>query len=371
MRPPDAESVVLRDEIAQSFGSGFDSMMLVIRGETIDQVLTRVHAAAEGAREMVADGVLTGFDALTTILPPPDRQRQSLAWLEEERDDRLDTVRIRETFEAALAAEGLRVDAFGHGLDLAQQALAPDQPIDVDELVASPTTGPLLERYLKPTGDGGWQSVVYLYPPPRIWRRQPPPEARELADRLGPETVLTGANVVSSFLRKRVLRDAVIVGLIGLVLVALLLWLDYHRWLDTLLSMLPLFFGISWMLGAMAALGMAMNFMNIFVSTMIIGIGVDYGVHMVHRYREVGEGDRPTFERGLSETGKAIVMAALSTIMGFGSLSLSHYPGLRSIGLVAILGAISTSLVAITLLPAYLSLRYRRRQEAEALPRGA
>jgi predicted RND superfamily exporter protein len=61
------------------------------------------------------------------------------------------------------------------------------------------------------------------------------------------------------------------------------------------------------------------------------------------------------------ETGKAIVLAALSTTVGFGSLSLSHYPGLQSMGKVAILGALATALVAITLLPAYLLLHHRRR----------
>ena len=143
----------------------------------------------------------------------------------------------------------------------------------------------------------------------------------------------------------------------GLVLVALLLWLDYRRLSDTLISLAPLAIGIVWMLGAMVALDIAMNFMNIFVSTMIIGIGVDYGVHMIHRHRESrGAGVEQRLE-GLVETGKAIALAALSTMIGFGSLSLSHYPGLRSMGLVAILGALTTSLVAITVLPAWFALR--------------
>ena len=60
---------------------------------------------------------------------------------------------------------------------------------------------------------------------------------------------------------------------------------------------------------------------------------------------------------GLVETGKAIALAAMSTMIGFGSLSLSHYPGLRSMGLVAILGALTTSVVAITVLPAWFALR--------------
>jgi predicted RND superfamily exporter protein len=55
------------------------------------------------------------------------------------------------------------------------------------------------------------------------------------------------------------------------------------------------------------------------------------------------------------------VLAALSTVVGFGSLSLSHYPGLQSMGHVSILGAASTALVATTMLPAFLSLCMRRR----------
>jgi predicted RND superfamily exporter protein len=114
--------------------------------------------------------------------------------------------------------------------------------------------------------------------------------------------------------------------------------------------------GIVWMLGAMAVLKIPMNFMNIFVSTMIIGIGVDYGVHMIHRYREFARRAPGRVQAGLVETGKAITLAAMSTIVGFGSLSRSHYPGLSSMGVVAILGAVSTCLVAITVLPAFLAL---------------
>ncbi|MFQ5351430.1 MAG: MMPL family transporter, partial [Thermoanaerobaculia bacterium] len=62
---------------------------------------------------------------------------------------------------------------------------------------------------------------------------------------------------------------------------------------------------------------------------------------------------------GMVQTGKAIAVAALSTMIGFGSLSLSHYPGLRSMGLVAILGALTTSVVAITVLPAAFALRLK------------
>jgi predicted RND superfamily exporter protein len=119
-----------------------------------------------------------------------------------------------------------------------------------------------------------------------------------------------------------------------------------------------------WMLAAMAGLGIPLNFMNIFVTTMILGIGVDYGVHVIHRYREARDQDHAELHRALSETGNAIVVAVLTTVCGFGSLAVSHYPGLRSLGYVAILGASSSALVAITLLPAFLAWIRSRREGA-------
>jgi hypothetical protein len=109
-----------------------------------------------------------------------------------------------------------------------------------------------------------------------------------------------------------------------------------------------------------------MNFINIFVTTMVIGIGVDYGIYILHRYYEDRNRPAGEFEVGLRETGKAVAAAAVSTIVGFGSIIFSHYPGLRSTGKVAILGAFFTSMVAVTLLPAFLSwLEARRRKKAE------
>jgi predicted RND superfamily exporter protein len=116
------------------------------------------------------------------------------------------------------------------------------------------------------------------------------------------------------------------------------------------------------MMGGMVALDIQMNFINIFVTTMIIGIGVDYGIYILHRYHEVRDLPGGGFETGLRETGKAVAAAAISTIVGFGSIIFSHYPGLRSTGKVAILGAFFTSMVAVTLLPAFLSWREGRRK---------
>ncbi|MCP4659595.1 MAG: MMPL family transporter [bacterium] len=360
MRPKGNRGIAVQREVAQHFGTNFKYMMLVVSGDDETAVLDLASRATEGAAALVDEGILNRVDSISALIPPPQRQREVLEWLTAGRSAALDPERIRQSFDAALAAEGLRPEPFADGVDLLTQALEASRMITVEDVKSIDGTSRLIERYLRQSGER-WRSVVYLYPPPQVWKRQAPPKAQALAEELGEDAVLTGVNVVSRSLRRQVWIDAWSAGILGALAVAFLLWLDYRNLGDTLLSLFPLIIGIVWMLGVMVALGIDINFMNIFVTTMIIGIGVDYGVHMLHRHRELGGTGLEALVAGLSETGRAIAMAAVTTSVGFGSLVLSHYPGLRSIGYLAILGAVSTSLVAVTVLPAYLVLRYRRR----------
>ena len=191
--------------------------------------------------------------------------------------------------------------------------------------------------------------MIYCYPPVGKWRRAASPALLEFLAR-HPDGSLAGANVISAELRRIVWDDAIAAAVLGMVIVFILMWADLGGPIRALLALLPLIVGMVWMLGGMALLGLRLNFFNIFVLTMIIGIGVDYGIHLLHRWYESG-GDPDA----VSETAKAIAVAALTTMVGFGSLVLSHYPGLRSVGGAAILGALSTAVLSITLLPALLS----------------
>ncbi len=353
MRPEGNTGVQVETEVGEKFGSGFDYMMMVLDEESEEAALRRSAEVTDRAKELIGTE-LNSVDSISSVLPPLSRQQETIAWLES-RSDLLDSARLRAIFREHAEREGLRFEPFTHGFDLLDEAASARSEMSLSDLAHGDATERLLERYLRQV-DGGWKSVVYLYPPPRTWKREAPPGVEALAAELAPEVVLTGVNLVSETLRVQVKSDAVVAAAVGFLLVALLLWLDYRRMTDTALSLAPLVIGVVWMMGGMRLFDINLNFFNIFVTTMIIGIGVDYGVHMMHRYRErMKEGD---ILGGLEETAKAIVLAALSTSVGFGSMSLSHYPGLRSMGLVAILGALSTSVVAITLLPAFLRLRH-------------
>jgi hypothetical protein len=86
---------------------------------------------------------------------------------------------------------------------------------------------------------------------------------------------------------------------------------------------------------------------------MIVGIGSDYGIHVYHRHREGADLTQ------LAETGRSVLLAALTTVVGFGSLVLTHYPGLQSIGWMTALGVLLSCFAALIVLPLLLDWRGR------------
>jgi predicted RND superfamily exporter protein len=368
MRPSENRGSRVSTEVARRFGSGFDAMMLTLSGSSLEEVLALSERASGEARELVRRGELQGESSPSSLIPPRDKQRQVLDWLARERSGALAMGRIRSRFAAALGEQGMRPEPFAAGLDLLQQALSLRQPVGLADFAKQPQTELLLDRFLKKK-PWGFRAAVYLTPPPdNRWRREVPPAVARLAAALGPRAELAGINVINQRIRLVVVRDAWIAGVVGLALVAGILWIDFRSPRALLLALVPLLVGIVWMVGGMAVLGVQMNFINIFVTTMIIGIGTDYGIYIMHRHDEVRGQSGTAFAAGLLETGKAVAAAALCTIVGFGSIIFSHYPGLRSTGKVAILGAFFTSLVAITVVPAYLVWSAARRRAGPAPP---
>jgi len=133
------------------------------------------------------------------------------------------------------------------------------------------------------------------------------------------------------------------------LIVALLMGLNFRslRWAG--LALIPLVVGILWMLLVMELVGIDLNFYNMIVLPAVLGIGNDAGVHLVHRYREEG---RRSIRYVLRSTGEHVTMGSLTTMIGFGGLLLSFHPGLRSIGVLAVIGIGATLLAALTFLPA-------------------
>jgi len=353
MRSADNRGVLVREEVMDAFGLRFLAMTVRVDGATESEALERARAVVADLEGLVDGESLASIDTVAGLIPAVDQQREVIRMLEARRAEVAD---LRARLEAGLIRHDLNPAGFAEGLDHFEAALAVDHPLRLADFEDT-SLGRVIDRYVA-HWDGGVSVAIYCYPPADLWRRQVPPRLREVVDRF-PFAELSGPIPVSVELRRIVWGDAARAAVIGLILVFALMWADFGSPLRAMLALVPLLVGLVWMLGAMAWFGMRINFMNIFVLTMVIGIGVDYGVHLLHRWHESG-GDH----EAVAETSKAIAVAALTTVVGFGSLVLSHYPGLRSVGGAAILGALATAVLGITVLPVLLTLLERRRRDA-------
>jgi len=118
-------------------------------------------------------------------------------------------------------------------------------------------------------------------------------------------------------------------ALLTIFVVFLLLWLDFRSFKYAIIAMIPLIAGVIWMVGLMHLVGMQLTIVNVMGLPMIIGIGIDYGVHIVHRWRTEGKGE---INKVFSSTGKAILLSAITTMLAFGSLIFSIWRGFGSLG---------------------------------------
>ena len=136
---------------------------------------------------------------------------------------------------------------------------------------------------------------------------------------------------------------------VGAVTVVLLIALRSVR--DTLVSLIPPASGFAIALAWLYLWGGSLDAANIIALPILFGVGVDAGVHMVHRARATPD-DGPT---GLSHgTGVAIAFSMITTTIGFAALLIAEHRGLRSLGAVMSVGLLATLGVCLLVMPALL-----------------
>jgi len=350
IRPKHNPALLLQERIAEKFGLSYYHFVVVAERKTVEEALVANEEIATVLRSWNGKEGITGFDSLEALLPSQASQKERLAYIQSQQAYELNGGRIARTFRTALEENGFRPSAYDEYLKKFQRFLSPSQSITWEEVKKS-SMGRILNRYLK-VDERGVRVVTYVYQNREVWKAGPPSKLLKEIATLG-SVKFAGVNILSRELKTRVYSDAKLAALIALLGVLLLLYLDFRSIKSSLLALIPLGFGILWMFGLMDALGMKLNLMNIFAVIMILGIAVDYGVHVLHRYYEDRKFD---VTLALNQVGKAILMAALTTILGFGTITYSDYPGLISMGIACILGVGSCMVVSLLVLPAVLML---------------
>lgn len=184
-------------------------------------------------------------------------------------------------------------------------------------------------------------------------------------------TSITGQLTQQKDIQGIMSRDTSILIPAAMILVILILFLVFRRFSDIFMPFLVIALGAMWVIGVLGFLGMAFTMIHVALVPLILGIGMAYSIHVLNRYyEERGRGLRveKAVIKSVKTIGVAVSMSAITTMIGFGSFLISDLPPMREFGVFAALGIFFTFILTVTLLPALLVIRDRRKvDEVKAL----
>ena len=138
----------------------------------------------------------------------------------------------------------------------------------------------------------------------------------------------------------------------ALAVVLIITWLDFRSLTASLASLLPMVLGFAMMFGIIGLLDLPLNPANMIVLPLVVGIGIDDGIHLMHDFRHrVGKHFTVS-----SSTVTGILITTLTTFVGFGSMMIASHRGLQSLGRIFVIGIGCCMLVALVVLYAILIL---------------
>ncbi|MBJ6760026.1 MMPL family transporter [Myxococcaceae bacterium JPH2] len=170
-----------------------------------------------------------------------------------------------------------------------------------------------------------------------------------------------GATQLYASLARMVLKDAKLTVILTALWILVMHFADFRNAKLALASVIPLTVGLGMMMGFMALVDLRLNFMNIIILPILLGFGVSHGLYLLHRFLE---GTSPLV--ALRSVGAAVASSTLTAVAGFAALLVASHHGLRSMGMVACIGLITTLLVSFTVLAAVMQLMHDKRQRDEA-----
>jgi hypothetical protein len=180
---------------------------------------------------------------------------------------------------------------------------------------------------------------------------------------LSPDLTGLPVNLVeSAYVTQQSLRQALLWALLAIAALLLGLW---GRPVETAIALAPLMLAVVLTAASTRLFDISFNFINVCVLPLLLGIGVDSGVHMVHRARSISVDSGALLS---STTAQAVVFSALTTLASFGTLVLSDHRGIASLGELLVIGMSLTLAGNLVLLPALLMLWQRHEGRSARIP---
>ncbi|MGA7826274.1 MAG: MMPL family transporter [Geobacteraceae bacterium] len=345
LQPRSSEAFLTQEKLEKHLSLSPKQMLVTVGGKDLDTVLARGNNIAQLAQRYQDKGEIVGWSSLDRVINSPGTQRKILIDLKKSPG----SARWEQDVAGALEKNGFAVEPFQPFLEgLARLKNAGPTPAaeGIEQLSASPLRG-VVERHLV-RDSNGWHLLIYLYYSGKEFSQQD--FLKDLAA-IDPGARATSVDLVSKQLADSVKHSFFWGFLLGGALVLCLLLAHFESLLGVFAALFPVLSGVVVMTGLMAITGLGLNFMNAMVLVTILGMGSDYGLHIAHRVA----GAREDGEQGeYVQAGRAVLLSALTTVAGFGSLAFTDYGAMSSIGWATNYGIGATALFALVFLPAFL-----------------
>lgn len=159
-----------------------------------------------------------------------------------------------------------------------------------------------------------------------------------------------------------------LIELVGLAVIFLILFLIYRNWRVALYPIVPILIVLGISPLTLWAIGTPYNPLTITLSALVLGIGTEFTILILERYREEFEkshNTRKSIVQSVSSVGSAITVSGLTVVGGFTAIMFSSFPILRQFGLITVLDTAYALISALTILPAFIYLLRNRKEEKQ------
>ncbi|WP_135826203.1 efflux RND transporter permease subunit [Halorussus ruber] len=187
-------------------------------------------------------------------------------------------------------------------------------------------------------------------------------DARTVADRYRYDATATGNIVVFQAISDLIFESAIVslaVALAGTaVFLVLVYWVFTGRPTLGIANLVPIVVTVAALAGTMRLVGISLNAFTATVLAITIGLGIDYSVHVVHRFTDERElyDTLPALRRTITGTGGALTGSMLTTVFGIGVLVLAVFPAIGQFGLLTALSVVYSYLASVLVLPSVLAV---------------
>lgn len=333
LRPEGLEAVDVQEDLLSSFGAKGEYVLISWRAKDANDLWAKGVAVDSEMKKLQESGIVSSWTSLNRLSSPEPLRIQGMDL---------------EFIEQIFKKYNLNLKNFKHEVRFLANL-----------------SGKTASDIIKGSGDAKYKDCEIFKKLPEIfnrfymcengsvdgivWSQVPgPDEAMKVQQHLAetyPDTIVVSPRLAINELATEARKELWITVTLASLLVIGILIVFLRSMRSVLLVLIPMGMGLLATMGLMGWLGIRLNLFNFIVLPMLIGIGLDDGIHVLKRYQEIGD-----IKETLQSTGRSVFLTTLTTICGFGSLSLAKYHVLKSMGLLAIFGVSACFIFTVTIL---------------------